>query len=74
MPGGPRPPGGPGQEEKRHQNAIPQNPRLGGDMKSRFLNFLKETLVRTCDAPDPADLVHQMYCKSCRVIACGYKV
>jgi hypothetical protein len=33
--------GGLGQETKRHENAISQNPRLGGDMKPRFSKFLK---------------------------------
>ena len=40
MPGGPRPPGRPGQEKKIYENAIPQNPRLKGDMKPRFSKFL----------------------------------
>jgi hypothetical protein len=41
MPGGPRPPGRLGKEMIRHENANAQNPRLGGDMKARFSNFLK---------------------------------
>jgi len=44
------PPGGLGQEKKRHENAIPQNPRLGDDMKTRFSKFLqRSTGVCVCD-------------------------